>query len=122
MMHDYDKNSAGGNDRHPESEINPGVARVGAIFAIAFLLAAQLPPPVDHLALRDFLVTAAMATAMWAGVSRERLLRDSFTLWDEAAVLALIGFGVGAAIDPGAVEAYLAEIGAVTVPTEGGAR
>lgn len=106
------------DERNQGPDLDPGLLRIGFAFALALFLASSTPQPFFPLVLGKLLLLAAAATSMIAAVLRADVTADRITLWDEAAILGLIGYVSLAFVDAGAIQAAIDDL-AVGVSEEG---
>ncbi len=85
--------------------------RLGIMVALAFFMASVMPPALVAPALSSILCFFAMASALVAAFTSERLSADHFTRWDQSAVLMALSLLAGFFVDPEALRAALENAG-----------
>ncbi|AWK86010.1 hypothetical protein [Azospirillum thermophilum] len=78
-------------DRRPISPDAEHLVRWGVTVALCLFLASLYPPEAVPVMLGGFLLLAALAAAVAAGLRGEPLFAPHFTRWDEAAASAALG-------------------------------
>lgn len=125
-MHGRNGHHAPDRRAHGPEAHNRGVLVMTVLsIAAAYALAAFAPAPLVLATFSGLLGLSAIATLMVAALMRQRPFASHLTLWDKAAILALVSMCAGLMVDSEAMRAFLeaheeaASAEGVTAPAPG---
>ncbi|MGB0681946.1 MAG: hypothetical protein ACPGOV_04540 [Magnetovibrionaceae bacterium] len=99
------------SNHHPgPSKQNGRIVRFGLILALVVVFVLPLPGELRAAGSNALFILAALGVGAIALIRREQVWQGRMSLWDEAALLCMIGMIAGFMVDHAAVEGYLLDM------------